>query len=197
MGDSNACATCNKTGAMIPSCLVPIVGMVCRECFDKLAAPTLLEGVIEGPSVLTLSRSTLREFEERRQKIRDKAKAVCERFAALVESGAKRQTIRPPRKRPIKVGDTLDLRKWSGRAYASKQVKLRTAVCEGVITATVDETGVTLVNGDSKLRLEGVNGLWFAQQDGFHTFADMKDWFESTHGLPFTGDLIRWGGERE
>lgn len=36
------------------------------------------------------------------------------RFALLVEAGTKRQTIRPKRKHPTKVGDELSLRTWAG-----------------------------------------------------------------------------------
>ena len=46
------------------------------------------------------------------------------RFSRLVESGAKRQTIRKTPKRMPKVGDTLDAREWTGAPYRSKQRKL-------------------------------------------------------------------------
>jgi hypothetical protein len=53
--------------------------MVCRECFEILAKPMTLEGAIECPSMLTLCRQTIREFEGRRESLRAKAKIVCER----------------------------------------------------------------------------------------------------------------------
>jgi uncharacterized protein YqfB (UPF0267 family) len=51
------------------------------------------------------------------------------RFARLVESGAKTQTIRVKSKakhpRPLpKPGDFLSLREWEGKPYRSKQRKL-------------------------------------------------------------------------
>jgi len=76
---SRACATCDSTNQQEPTVLVPIVGMVCRECFEILSSPMTLEGAIECPSMLTLCRRTIREFESRREKLRAKAKVVCER----------------------------------------------------------------------------------------------------------------------
>ena len=32
-----------------------------------------------------------------------------------------------------------------------------------------------------------------AVDDGFDSFAEMLEWFEKTHGLPFEGQLIQWG----
>jgi hypothetical protein len=34
-----------------------------------------------------------------------------------------------------------------------------------------------------------------AKRDGFDSFADMADWFEKNHGLPFEGYIIRWEEE--
>ena len=51
------------------------------------------------------------------------------RFHDAVAAGEKTQTIRPPRKRPIRVGDSLSLRAWTGAAYRSPQCELRRATC--------------------------------------------------------------------
>jgi len=32
----------------------------------------------------------------------------------------------------------------------------------------------------------------FARADGFKDEEDMQEWFQSTHGLPFKGDLVKW-----
>ena len=52
-----------------------------------------------------------------------------EQFAAAVESGEKRQTIRSERKRPIKVGDTLYL--YTGMR-TKRCRKLGSAGCVGI-----------------------------------------------------------------
>jgi hypothetical protein len=51
-----------------------------------------------------------------------------DRFSELVRDGSKRQTIRKglPRCKP---GDTMSLRRWTGKPYRSKQEELRVAVC--------------------------------------------------------------------
>lgn len=115
-----------------------------------------------------------------------------EQFAAKVASGEKRQTIRPPRKRPIKPGDKLSLRKWSGSAYRSPQVKLLESVCEKVSTILIDESFkefTFVVDGE---RLNQEQWAKLARADGFHCTTDMLDWFRKTHGLPFAGVMIHW-----
>lgn len=112
-----------------------------------------------------------------------------ERFAPLVESGEKRQTIRPPRKRPIKVGDSLSLRKWSGRAYASKQTILRDGEKCIAVRSVVMQTDRVTVDGWSQ-SMDWLDS--FARADGFANYGDMLKWFNETHGLPFEGVLICW-----
>ena len=46
------------------------------------------------------------------------------RFAELIRSGAKRQTIRPTPKVLPEAGDIIDCRQWSGLPYRSKQIRL-------------------------------------------------------------------------
>lgn len=112
------------------------------------------------------------------------------RFADLVESGVKPHTIRPERKRPIHVGDTLDLRAWSGLPYRSKQRKLRIAVCLTVREIEVNKLkGLISLEGDLLTRMKAD---MLALSDGFRDRGDMADWFENMHGLPFKGVLIEW-----
>ena len=99
------------------------------------------------------------------------------RFHDAVRSGEKTQTIRPPRKRPIKPGDYLSLRRWIDRPYRSKQKILRMAHCESCEPITIDA---------------GFNDNEMALADGFADAAEMREWFANTHGLPFSGELIRW-----
>ena len=119
-------------------------------------------------------------------------------FADLVESGKKRQTIRAYRKdgRDPKPGDTLYL--YTG--MRTKQCrKLGEAVCGGVYTFGLSwswqERGIVAVRTGRGCPVHG--GEEVATQDGFESLADMVDWFEKVHGLPFEGVLIRWGKLRE
>lgn len=73
---SKACATCDREDNA-PSFNFPIVGMVCRDCYELLSLPMVLEGAIEGPSLMTVCRESMREFERRRESLRTKAKDIC------------------------------------------------------------------------------------------------------------------------
>lgn len=110
------------------------------------------------------------------------------RFAALVESGAKKQTIRPTPKRMPKVGEAISLRVWCGKPYRSKQRVLKEAtitnVSEVLIThGGIELNGLTLFEGDARR---------FARADGFQSEREMIEWFKETHGLPFFGVLLVW-----
>lgn len=107
------------------------------------------------------------------------------RFARLVESGEKLQTVRPVRKRPIFPGDMLSLREWTGAPYRSKQRLLGESPCIGVSPVDIKQWGVLV-------RTAGFDAELFAKRDGFSNFSDMRSWFESEHGLPFSGELIQW-----
>lgn len=109
-------------------------------------------------------------------------------FADAVSSGAKRQTIRPPRKRPIEVGQRLSLRKWQGSAYRSRQIELRAASCVEVCEIEIMEHAI-VIEGDGEHQ-PGLHA--FAVADGFQSWGHMRDWFKATHGLPFRGVLIKW-----
>ena len=98
-------------------------------------------------------------------------------FHQAVERGQKRQTIRPPRKRPVKVGDTLSLRTWSGAPYRSPQRELLRATCTAVDRITIDADFAD----DAE-----------AMRDGFADAAEMRSWFARVHGIPFSGDRIAW-----
>lgn len=121
------------------------------------------------------------------------------RFAELVASGAKRQTIRGRRKDGLSpaLGDVLSLRAWVGRPRASKQRLLRPECpCVAIAPIIIHEDRIELMAPFS------VWGLFdftlteiyeeIAKRDGFAGFADMLAWFREVHGLPFAGTLIRW-----
>lgn len=117
-----------------------------------------------------------------------------DRFADKVRDGSKIHTIRLPRKRPIKRGDKLSLRRWIGKAYRSKQEVLKECVCESALPLSLlQEDGKCYVvfGKDSwNLSTQEINQL--AIDDGFSGPAEMLQWFQDTHGLPFHGTLIQW-----
>lgn len=116
-----------------------------------------------------------------------------ERFASAVASGAKRQTIRKERKRPIEPGDRLILGTWEGKPYRSKVRRLREAECSQVEPVRIgygrycDEA--IIVSGR---HLTSDECDEFAEADGFTCLSVMLAWFGKTHGLPFRGVLIQW-----
>lgn len=110
------------------------------------------------------------------------------RFAALVESGAKTQTVRPTPKRLPAVGDVISLRAWSGSPYRSKQRVLREATVAEVLPVRITQVGISVDH--SMLWDDGL--LRFARADGFDSWPDMLEWFRQANGVPFEGILIRW-----
>lgn len=110
------------------------------------------------------------------------------RFARLVETGKKRQTVRKTPKRMPKKGDTVSLREWTGKPYRSKQRELMEATLVNVHTVEI---------GDYELTIDG---QWmsaekrdrFARADGFDDWEDLQCWFEETHELPFKGICLFW-----
>jgi len=118
-----------------------------------------------------------------------------EEFADKVFAGIKNQTIRKTRKHPIKRGDTLYL--YTGQR--TKQCRLlKTVVC--VRTFEVKFTKQWYYWREcgwlKRWRKFEIYELeYLAQKDGFGTDLDMIHWFQKHHGLPFEGQVIRWGDE--
>jgi hypothetical protein len=118
-----------------------------------------------------------------------------DRFADLVLRSEKLNTIRPERIRKIKAGDTLSLRRWTGRPYCSRQEQLRTAVV--VSTSAVRIVASPVNGGDAIISVGGVRlnrqeSEDFSVGDGFTGLQDFALWFFRTHGPVFHGRLIRW-----
>lgn len=104
----------------------------------------------------------------------------------MVESGEKRQTIRPERKRPTAPGDTLYL--YTGMRTKLCR-KLRQELCTSVDVIVIDITTIK-VNGRYLPYSEINNIVW---DDGFgDEIDDFFDFFEGNYGLPFEGRLIKW-----
>lgn len=127
-------------------------------------------------------------------------------FAPDVESGKKRQTIRPKRKHPVKVGDKLylftGLRTKVCRRLVPPFIKFTiskdkpAAICKSVHDIeilNVDHIkyrGVDLYAGSEPWKLKLAHTI--ATDDGFAGTQEMVDFFKEQYGLPFHGDLIKW-----
>lgn len=112
--------------------------------------------------------------------------------AALVESGASRQTIRPTRKRPINVGDELSLRTWRGKPYQSKQHILGKSNCSETFPIKITGSIVEPVLISYGHAFSDSSALGIAEMDGFPGLGAMMLWFDRMYGLPFYGTVIRW-----
>ncbi|WP_157837108.1 ASCH domain-containing protein [Geminisphaera colitermitum] len=123
------------------------------------------------------------------------------RFAALVESGAKLQTVRPKPKRMPQAGDAISLRCWTGLPYRSKQRVLREATISQVSEIVIAAEGISPIRVEP-LGTSGALNYWpspdvFAHADGFADWPEMREWFATTHGLPFAGIIIFWDTSEE
>jgi hypothetical protein len=117
-----------------------------------------------------------------------------EKFADLVATGKKTQTIRQTNR--FKVGDALQL-------YTGQRTKACRKLGEAVVTEVIpvsicyDGVSFTICDGFFFPSNEGTNN--FAKKDGFKDFQEMKAFFVDQYGdLPFEGYLIEWqlkGGE--
>jgi len=115
-----------------------------------------------------------------------------QRFAPLVESGAKRQTIRAMRKdgRDPAPGDVLQL--YTGMRTRGCR-KLREEVCTSAEPIGIGRDGFVLLgdgDGFKKLAPDEIEAL--AAADGFESVEAFFDFFNTTHRLPFNGLLIKW-----
>lgn len=112
------------------------------------------------------------------------------RFAAAVESGGKRQTIRAESKRRhARPGDKLQL--YTGQRTRSCR-KLRDAICSEVCPILIEDNRVTIFHYLDREICENQELETLAQADGFKSWIEMHDWFFQVHGLPFRGVLIQW-----
>jgi hypothetical protein len=113
------------------------------------------------------------------------------RFAEMIERGEKRCTIRVPRRRAIRAGDTLYL--YTGmRTKACR--KLKTAICRAArpirLSRAAGREALRILVDGKILNLAEIKKL--VRLDGHPTARDFLVFFEETHGLPFAGQLIEW-----
>jgi len=115
---------------------------------------------------------------------------IQERFVELVRTGAKTQTIRQTAR--CEPGDTLSIRRWTGKPYRSKQELVYTAKCVNVMPVTIGEGGFVSHFSDNVMLVASPKADGFARADGFKSAEEMIGWFRDTHGLPFKGFIIHW-----
>lgn len=112
------------------------------------------------------------------------------RFAELIVTGAKRQTIRAPRKRHARVGEDLQLY----TAMRTKQCRLLAlAKCTHVLPIRID-LAAGVISLPTQIYNCPVSRDLFAVSDGFADFEDMRAFWNAEHpdAPRFEGVLIRW-----
>lgn len=110
-------------------------------------------------------------------------------FEPMIVSGRKVHTIRPKRKVPLRPGQPLSLRVWTGIPYRSPQREFMRALVKKVETIVIDFHNCMHVGGVALTLVEQNRLAW---QDGFETYADLLCWFINNHQLPFRGEIIYW-----
>jgi hypothetical protein len=110
-------------------------------------------------------------------------------FEPLIVSGRKYHTIRPPRKIPLRVGQPLSLRVWTGKPYRSPQRRFHETDVKKIAAIVIDEAGTIKMDGVPLTNAEAASLAW---HDGFENQEALRTWFFATHGLPFTGEIIYW-----
>ena len=78
---------------------------------------------------------------------------------------------------------------------------MRTKACRKLGEAICGRTSQFVINAERSMFIYG-RQIWgamtedgFARLDGFKNAAEMLDWFEANHGLPFEGTLIEWNNQ--
>lgn len=108
------------------------------------------------------------------------------RFEEPILQGIKGSTIRG--KARCKEGDELSLRVWSGKPYRSKQRELFRIPCQATADVRIYEDRLSLDGMVCTTRERDA----VVRREGFENWEAMRDWFQATHGLPFSGEMIIW-----
>ena len=114
------------------------------------------------------------------------------KFAKLVESGEKRQTIRKARKRPTVVGDPLYL--YTGMRTKECRKLLETTCCR-VIPIHICYDHIILQTEEKQAVVyywDTVEAKKIVKDDGFENWGEFIDFFREAYELPFYGKLIFW-----
>lgn len=97
---------------------------------------------------------------------------------------SKRSTIRPKKK--LQPGERFALRYWMFKPYRGPMGILGTARCISVCKFDLDPNSIW-INGD-KLEWESM----LANQEGFRSIVQMREWFSANHGPSFSGFIHTW-----
>lgn len=111
-------------------------------------------------------------------------------FASLVESGAKRQTIRATgKRRHARLGEAVQLYTGMRTRFCRKLIEPDPICLQVQAIELLEFNGIALmlINGELAQDAEAL-----AVADGFCTFLDFINFFRRVHSLPFHGVLIRW-----
>lgn len=108
------------------------------------------------------------------------------KFAAMVESGIKRQTVRSARKRHARPGESIQL--YAGLRTTSCRKLLPDQTCKAVRPITIDGDQITI---EGRL-MSRTDAEIFARADGFPDLAEFAAFFRREDGKPFEGVLIEW-----
>lgn len=129
-----------------------------------------------------------------------------DRFVPLIESGQKRQTIRPIRKRnDIYPGCKLylftGLRNKNCKRIIAKNCKIITKEISRknwlrkpyVVCKSVDKIKIGLRDiFINEKELMGCDMFSLAYKDGFENYTDFYFFFKKQYGVPFEGVIIKW-----
>ena len=115
---------------------------------------------------------------------------MCQaQFEPMILSGRKPHTVRRKRKKPLRIGQPLSLRVWTGKPYRSKQREFHYSTVKKVVPFHLDYSDVMIVDG---VHLSILAQNDFAWHDGFENADEMRKWFLKTHAFPFDGEVIYW-----
>jgi hypothetical protein len=118
------------------------------------------------------------------------------RFAEKIVAGTKTHTMRKPRKRNARPGDTLQL--YTGLRTPRCRL-IGKAVCTRVSPVVLDFFEDEIILGTQLARVTSADALDnFARADGFADWPDLRRWFVDIYDTPasWSGMLIEWGDFR-
>ena len=108
------------------------------------------------------------------------------RFEDPILQGIKGSTIRGHAR--CKEGDVLSLRLWTGKPYRSKQRELFRVACQATARVHITEHIILLDDVPCTPRERDA----VVKREGFGSWEAMREWFQTAHGLPFSGERIIW-----
>lgn len=119
------------------------------------------------------------------------------RFDEKIRKGSKTSTSRPVgRRRHAHVGDSLQL--YSGmRTKSCKKLLTPDPVCTSVHALRLDEGRVGSQKGKLFVWVDGYSLRGrsldaFVASEGFSSRSELRDFFRTQYGLPWSGINIRW-----